>query len=205
MWLSRFVASICGVRELLYFSPKLANFSKICDTHYRGGKYSKSFPWICDLAAVDNITADGGIMTGKDCRLMWLPKFVTPTYSVSHVTGYPSRSRDRSCDRHTATATRSPPHGHRHTATATRPPPHGHRHTVTATRSPPHGHRHTATATRPPPHGHRHTVTATRSPPRGLATLGRVTCRVMCRVMWLVMCQVVTAPLTMGTYQGPWP
>ena len=30
-------------------------------------------------------------------------------------------------------------------------------------------------------------------------------CRVMCRVMWLVMCQVVTAPLTMGTYQGPWP
>ena len=40
-----------------------------------------------------------------------------------------------------------------------------------------------------PPHGHRHTVT----------------CRVTCRVMWLVMCQVVTAPLTMGTYQGPWP
>ena len=30
---------------------------------------------------------------------------------VSHVTGYPARSRDRSCDRHTATATRSPPHG----------------------------------------------------------------------------------------------
>ena len=68
-----------------------------------------------------------------------------------------------------------------------------------------------------PPHGHRHTATATRSPPRGLATLGRVTCRVMCRVtcrvmcrvtcrvMWWVMCQVVTAPLTMGTYQGPWP
>ena len=102
-----------------------------------------------------------------------------------------------------------PPHGHRHTATATRPPPHGHRHTATATRPPPHGHRHTVTATRPPPHGHRHTVTATRSPPRGLATLGQVTCwvtcRVMCRVMWLIMCQVVTAPLTMGTYQGPWP
>ena len=30
---------------------------------------------------------------------------------LSHVTGYPARSRDRSCDRHTATATRSPPHG----------------------------------------------------------------------------------------------
>ena len=30
---------------------------------------------------------------------------------MSHVTGYPARSRDRSCDRHTATATRSPPHG----------------------------------------------------------------------------------------------
>ena len=35
---------------------------------------------------------------------------------MSHVTGYPARSRDRSCDRHTATATRPPPHGHRHTA-----------------------------------------------------------------------------------------
>ena len=40
---------------------------------------------------------------------------------ILHVTGYPSRSRDRLCDRHTATATRSPPHGHRHTVTATRP------------------------------------------------------------------------------------
>ena len=106
---------------------------------------------------------------------------------LSHVTGYPARSRDRSCDRHTATATRPPPHGHRHTATATRQPPHGHRHTATATRQPPHGHRHTATATRPPPHGHRHTATATRSPPRGLATLGRVTCRVTCQVMCRVM------------------
>ena len=51
------------------------------------------------------------------------------------------------------------------------------------------------TATRPPPHGHRQ------------ATLGwvtyQVTCRVMCQVMWWVMCQVVSAPLTMGTYQGP--
>ena len=40
---------------------------------------------------------------------------------LSHVTGYPARSRDRSCDRHTATATRSPLHDHRYTATATRP------------------------------------------------------------------------------------
>ena len=40
---------------------------------------------------------------------------------MSHVTGYPARSRDRSCGRHTVTATRSPPHGHRHTVTATRP------------------------------------------------------------------------------------
>ena len=63
---------------------------------------------------------------------------------MSHVTGYPARSRDRSCDRHTVTATRSPPHGHRHTVTATRSPPHGHRHTATATRPPSHGHRHTA-------------------------------------------------------------
>ena len=47
---------------------------------------------------------------------------------MSHVTGYPARSRERSCDCHTVTATRSPPHGHRHTATATRLPPHGHSH-----------------------------------------------------------------------------
>ena len=92
---------------------------------------------------------------------------------MSHVTGYPARSRDRSCDRHTVTATRPPPHGHRHTAPATRPPPHGPHHTVTATRSPPHGHRHTATAT------------------LGRVTC-RVTCRVMCRVMWWVRLSVGT-------------
>ena len=57
---------ICGVRELLYFSPKSANFLKICNTHYQGGKYFKFFPWICNLAAVDNITVDGGIMMGRD-------------------------------------------------------------------------------------------------------------------------------------------
>ena len=46
-----------------------------------------------------------------------------------------------------------------------------------------------------PPHGHRHT---------GIATLGRVTCRVTCRAMWWVMCpSYVSAPLTMGTHQGP--
>ena len=45
--------------------------------------------------------------------------------NLSHVTGYPARSRDRSCDRHTVTATRSLPHGHRHTATATWSPPRG--------------------------------------------------------------------------------
>ena len=38
---------------------------------------------------------------------------------LSHVTSYPARSRDRSCDRHTVTATRPPPHGHRHMVTAT--------------------------------------------------------------------------------------
>ena len=46
-------------------------------------------------------------------------------------------------------------------------------------------------------------VTATRPPPHGPATHGRVTCRVMCQVMWWVICQVVSASLTMGTYQGP--
>ena len=64
------MAPIYGVRELLYFSPKLANFSKICDTHYRGGKHSKSFPWTCNSAAVNDVTADRGIITGRDYQLM---------------------------------------------------------------------------------------------------------------------------------------
>ena len=42
---------------------------------------------------------------------------------VSHVTGYPARSRDKSRDRHTVTVTRSLSHGHRHTITATRSQP----------------------------------------------------------------------------------
>ena len=75
---------------------------------------------------------------------------------VLHVTGYPTRSHNRLCNRHTAITTRPPPHGHRHMATAIRPPLYGHRYTATATRPPPHGHRHTATATRPPPHGYYH-------------------------------------------------
>ena len=78
--------------------------------------------------------------------------------NMSHVTSYPTRSRDRLYDRYTVTATRLPPHGHRHTVTATRLPPYGYRHTATATRSPPHGHRHMATITRSPLHGHRYTA-----------------------------------------------
>ena len=52
---------------------------------------------------------------------------------VSHITGYLTKSRDRLCDHHMATATRPPPHGHRYTVTAIRPPPHGHCHTATVT------------------------------------------------------------------------
>ena len=55
----RFVAPIYGVRELLYFLPKSANFSKIYNIYYREGKYFKSFPWICNSAAVNNITVNG--------------------------------------------------------------------------------------------------------------------------------------------------
>ena len=51
---------------------------------------------------------------------------------------YPARSRDKSCNHHTATATRPLPHGYHYTATATWLPPHSHRHTATTTRpSPP--------------------------------------------------------------------
>ena len=63
---SRFVVSICNVRELPRFLPKSANFLKICNTRYRGGKHPKSFLWICDSAAIDGITVNGGIITGKD-------------------------------------------------------------------------------------------------------------------------------------------
>ena len=67
---SRFMVLICGVRELLWFSPKSANFSKICDTHCRRGKYSESFPWTYDSAAVNNVTVDGCIITGRNYRFM---------------------------------------------------------------------------------------------------------------------------------------
>ena len=64
------MASIYSVRELLCFSPKLANFSKICDIYYRRGKYFKSFPWSYDSAAVNNIAVNGGIIMGKDYRFV---------------------------------------------------------------------------------------------------------------------------------------
>ena len=64
------MAPKCGIRELLWFPPKSANFPKIYDTHYQKGKHSKSFPWTRNSAAVNDITADGGIAMGKDYRLM---------------------------------------------------------------------------------------------------------------------------------------
>ena len=67
MRFSRFVILIYSVRELPRFLPKLANFSKICDIRYQGGKYLKSFPWIYDLAAVNGVTVDRGIVMGRDC------------------------------------------------------------------------------------------------------------------------------------------
>ena len=88
MWLSRFVAPILGIRELLWFPPKSTNFPKICDTRYRTGKHSKSFPWTCDSAAVNDITANGGITTGRNYRLVWLPEFVTPTCSVRELSRF---------------------------------------------------------------------------------------------------------------------
>ena len=76
------MAPILGIRELLWFPPKSANFLKIYDTRYWKGKYSKSFLWICDLAAVNDITVDGGIVTGRNCQFVWLPEFAAPTCSV---------------------------------------------------------------------------------------------------------------------------
>ena len=88
MWLLRFVAPTLGIRELLWFPPKLANFPKICDTRYRKGKHSKSFPWICNLAAINNVIVNGGILTGRNCRLMWFPEFITPICNVRELSRF---------------------------------------------------------------------------------------------------------------------
>ena len=82
MWFSRFVVLTLGIRELLWFPPKSANFLKIYDTCYWKGKYSKSFLWIRDSTAVDNVTVDGGIMTGRNYRFMWFSEFIAPICSV---------------------------------------------------------------------------------------------------------------------------
>ena len=66
MRLSKFIVLIYGIRELLWFPFKSANFPKIYNTRYGKGKYSKSFLWIYNLATVNNITADKGIITGKN-------------------------------------------------------------------------------------------------------------------------------------------
>ena len=60
------MAPILGIQELLWFPPKSTNFPKICDTRCRKSKYSKSFLWICDLAAVNDVMADGGIIIGRN-------------------------------------------------------------------------------------------------------------------------------------------
>ena len=64
------MVSILGVRELLWFPLKSANFLKICDTHYWKGKYFKSSPWTHDSTAVDDVTVDGGIVTGRNYRFV---------------------------------------------------------------------------------------------------------------------------------------
>ena len=60
------MAPTLGVRELLWFPLKSANFPKICDTYCQISKHFKSFPWIYNSAAVDNVTVNGGIITGKN-------------------------------------------------------------------------------------------------------------------------------------------
>ena len=60
------MALILSVRELLWFPLKLANFLKICDICYWIGKYFKSFLWICDLVAVDDVMVNGGIVMGRN-------------------------------------------------------------------------------------------------------------------------------------------
>ena len=38
VWFPGFVVLICNVQELLWFLPKSANFSKICNTRYLGSE-----------------------------------------------------------------------------------------------------------------------------------------------------------------------
>ena len=82
VWFLRFIIPILDIRELLWFPLKSADFPKIYDTRYWTGKHSKSFPWICNSAAVNNITVSGGIITGRNYWFVWLPEFITPIYSV---------------------------------------------------------------------------------------------------------------------------
>ena len=92
MWLSRFVAPILDIRELLWFPPKSANFPKIYNTRCRIGKHSKSFPWIYNSAAVDDITVNRGITTGRNYRFVWLPEFITPICSVRELSRFSPKS-----------------------------------------------------------------------------------------------------------------
>ena len=64
------MAPILDIRELLWFPLKSANFLKIYDIYYQIGKHSKSFPWICDSAAVNNIMVNGGIIIGRNYRFV---------------------------------------------------------------------------------------------------------------------------------------
>ena len=91
MWFSRFMASILSVRELLWFPFKLTNFLKIYDTHCRINKYFKSFPWIFDLAAVDDITVNRCITMGRNYRFVWLPEFITPIYNIRELLRFLSK------------------------------------------------------------------------------------------------------------------
>ena len=60
------MALILGVRELLWFPFKSVNFPKIYDIYYWKSKHFKSFPWIYNSAAVNNITVNRGIVMGRN-------------------------------------------------------------------------------------------------------------------------------------------
>ena len=60
------MALILGIQELLWFPLKSAIFPEIYKIYDRKGKYFKSFLWIHNLAVINNVTVDGGIVIGKD-------------------------------------------------------------------------------------------------------------------------------------------
>ena len=83
----------CGIRELLCFSPKSANFLENRDTDYYGDKQSGSSPRTRDSRCVDRIKAMvSNIVEGEGYRLVRLFKFIVLICSVRELPWFSPKS-----------------------------------------------------------------------------------------------------------------